>query len=78
MSREKSLKKRQLLNPLEGLENPQRRSLNGHPQIVLSLAGIQRALGETVMDPQLLTEPEEKVPHLHNLWKGGSKEQPVV
>ena len=41
--------KRELLDPLEGRENPQRNSLNRNPEIVLSLQGRQRAHGKVTM-----------------------------
>ena len=71
-------KKRQLLDPLEGRENPPRNSLNRNPEVILSLLGNQRALGEIDANPKTLAEPQKKIPRPHNLLEGGSQDQPIV
>ena len=70
--------KGELLDPLEGRENPQRNSLNRNPEIVLSLQGRQRALGKVDSNPKTLAEPKKEVPRPNTLLEGGSQDQPIV
>ena len=69
---------RQLLDPLEGRDNPRRNSLNRNPEIVLSLHGRQRALGKIDTNPKMLAEPKKKIPRPNTLLEGGSQDQPIV
>ena len=71
-------KKRQLLDPLEGWENPQRSSLNRNHEVILSLLGNQRAFGEIDTNPKTLAEPKKKIPRPHNLLECGSQVQPII
>ena len=66
--------KRELLDPLEGWENPQINSLNSNPEIVLSLQGRQRAPGKVDLNPKTLAEPKKESPspqHSPGRWKSG-------
>ena len=70
--------KTQLLDPLEGRENPQRNSLNRNPEVILSLLGNRRALGEIDANLKTLAEPKKKIPRPYYLLEGGSQDQPIV
>ena len=59
-------------------ENPQRTRLKPHPQIVDGLRRSQGALRKTDSNTELLTQPKEKVPRLHNLLERGSEDEAII
>ena len=63
---------------LGGRENPQRKSLKPHPQVVQGLIWSQGTLLQIDLDTELLTEPKKEVPRPNQVLKRGPEDQPVV